>query len=240
MRRRTEIRLEMGQRALEFSRAHPSASPGYAIALKQLEEQLALATQLGDEQRRGLAEVRSATIEKDRHRRSIRRGHLVHLCGVAQRASIEDPELAQKFDLSRLPNRSLAFRAAARAMIEQAEQQKELLSKYGLVEEALQNAHQSIDRLDNLVERGAEGRRVHVGASASLGAATNEVARLVTILDGFNRFRFAGDPNLLAGWIASANIVGPPSSGGQSDGRVGGQGSSSGTAPEDDQVKPAA
>jgi hypothetical protein len=246
MKRRTEIRLEMGQRALEFSRAHPSESPGYAIALKQLEEQLALATQLADQQRQGIAEVRTATLEKDRHRRSIRRGHLVHLSGVAQRAAVEDPELAQKFDLPRIPKRGLAFRAAARAMIEQAEQQKELLSKYGLVEEALQNARQSIDQLDKVVERGAEGRRVHIGASAGLGTAANEVVRLVMILDGFNRFRFGGDPNLLAGWIASTNIVGPPGSGGQSDGRSGdhdgqgGQGSSSGTAPESGQVKPAA
>ena len=248
MRRRTEIRLEMGQRALEFSRAHPSESPGYATALKQLEEQLALATQLADEQRRGQAEVRTATLEKDRHRRAIRRGHLVHLSGVAQRAAIEDPELAQKFDLPRIPKRGLAFRAAARAMIELAQQQKELLSKYGLVEEALQSARQSIDQLDNMVERGAEGRRVHIGASASLGTAANEVVRLVKILDGFNRFRLAGDPNLLAGWIAAANIVGPPEgqavsrSDGQAVGRSGGQGSSPplDAPPQDGQVKPAA
>ena len=146
MKRRTEIRLEMGQRALEFSRAHPSESPGYATALKQLEEQLARATQLGGEQRRGIAEVRTATLEKDRHRRSIRRGHLVHLCGVAQRAATEEPELAQKFDLPRIPKRGLAFRAAARAMVDLAEQHRELLGRYGLVEEVLQNARQSLDQ----------------------------------------------------------------------------------------------
>ena len=239
MKRRNEVRLEMGQRALEFSRAHPSESSGYAVALKQLEEQLALATQLADEQRKGIAEVRTATLEKDRHRRSIRRGHLVHLCGVAQRAAIEDPGLAQKFDLPRIPKRGLAFRAAARAMIEQAEQQKELLGKYGLVDEVLQNARKSIDQLDSTVERGAEGRRVHIGASASLVAATNEVVRLVKILDGFNLFRFAADPNLLAGWISASNVVGPPA-GGQAVSRPGDQGSTPGTAAESGQVKPAA
>jgi hypothetical protein len=223
MKRRTETRLEMGQRALEFSRAHPSESPGYATALKQLEEQLARATQLAEEQRRGIAEVRTVTIEKERHRRAIRRGHLVHISGVAQRAAIEDPELAQKFDLPRTPKRGLAFRAAARAMIELAEQRKELLAKYGLVEEVLQNARQSIDQLEQVVERGAEGRRIHIGASASMGVVANEVVRLVRILDGYNRFRFGGDPNLLAGWTAATNIVGPPVSGGLADGRTGGQ-----------------
>jgi hypothetical protein len=82
-------------------------------------------------------------------------------------------------------------------MIELAEQQKELLSKYGMVEEVLQNARQSIDQLDQVVERGAQGRRIHIGASASLEVAANQVVRLVRILDGFNRFRLGGDPNLL-------------------------------------------
>jgi hypothetical protein len=221
----------MGQRALEFSRAHPSESPGYATALKQLEEQLARANQLADEQRRGIAEVRTATIEKDRLKRSIRRSHLVHVSGVAQRAATEDPELAQKFDLPRIPTRGLAFRAAARAMVELAEQRKELLGKYGLVEEVLQNARQLIDQLDGTVDRGAEGRRVHIGASASLEVVANEVVRLVKILDGFNRFRFGDDLNLLAGWIAATNIVGPPRVGGEAEGRRGGEGG---------QIKPAA
>lgn len=215
MNRRTESRLNMGKRALEFSQAHPSDSPGYATALRQLEEQLARATQLAEEQRRGIAEVRAATIEKDRLRRSIRRSHLRHFAGVAERAAGEDPELAQKFDLPRMPARGLAFRAAARTMVELAEQRKELLSKYGLVEEVLQHAHRSIDQLDQVVERGAEGRRIHIGASASLEVVADEVVRLVRILDGFNRVRFGNDPNLLAGWIAAANIIGPPRSGGE-------------------------
>jgi hypothetical protein len=125
-------------------------------------------------------------------------------------------------------------------MIELAEQQKELLSKYGMVEEVLQNARQSIDQLDQVVERGAQGRRIHIGASASLEVAANQVVRLVRILDGFNRFRLGGDPNLLAGWIAATNIVGPPARGGQAVSRSGGQDSSSGATPESGQVKPAA
>jgi|SRR3954469_23531532 len=224
MNRRTESRLSMGQRVLEFSRAHPSESPGYATALKQLEEQLIRATQLSEEQRSGIAEVRSATAQKEKLRRSLRRSHLVHFSGVAERAAAEDPELAQKFDLPRLPTRGLAFRAAARTMVELAEQRKELLAKYGLVEEALQNAREKIEQLDQLVERGSEGRRVHIGASATLEAVANEAVRLVKILDGFNRIRFGVDPNLLAGWIAATNIIGPPNS----------------ASPNNDQAKPAA
>jgi hypothetical protein len=223
MNHRTESRLTMGHRALEFSRAHPSQSQGYATAVNQLEEQLARATQLAEEQRRGQAEVRAATVVKDRLRRLVRRSHLVHFAGLAERAASEDAELAQKFDLPRMPARGLAFRAAARTMVELAEQQKDLLGKYGLVEEVLQNARESVNHLDQAVERGAQGRRVHIGASAALEAVANEVVRLVRILDGFNRVRFGSDSNLLAGWIAAMNIIGPPVSTSQAVSRSAGQ-----------------
>src|SRR3954468_24603698 len=210
MNRRTESRLSMGQRVLEFSRAHPSESPGYATALKQLEEQLIRATPLSEEQRSGTAEVRTATAQKEKLRRSLRRSHLVHFSGVAERAAAEDPELAQKFDLPRLPTRGLAFRAAARTMVELAEQQKDLLGRHGLVDEVLQNARKAVDELDRWAERGSEGRRIHVGASAGNEVAVNEAVRMVNILDSFNRARFADDPKLLTAWSAASNVVGPP------------------------------
>ena len=91
MNRRINSRLDMGHRALEFSRAHPMESPGYATALQELEELLARADQLAREQRRGTAEVRAATARKDELKRSIRRSQLVHIAGVAERAAKEVP-----------------------------------------------------------------------------------------------------------------------------------------------------
>jgi hypothetical protein len=32
----------------------------------------------------------------------------------------------------------------------------------------------------------------------------------VKVLDGFNRFRFATEPDLLAAWTAACNVIGPP------------------------------
>lgn len=210
MNRRINSRLDMGHRALEFSRAHPAESAGYLTALKQLEEQLVRADQLAEEQARGTAEVRAATARKDELRRAIRRTQLVHLAGVAGRAAKEAPGLAQKFDLPGIPFRSLAFRAAVRAMVEEARQQKELLVKHGLVEDMLDALGQSLDEYDQAVERGAEGRRIHIGAAANLEAVSDEVVQIVRLLDGYNRHRFAGDPNLLAGWQAASNVIGPP------------------------------
>lgn len=240
MNRRINSRLNMGHRALEFSRAHPVDSPGYVIALKQLEEQLTRANQLAREQQRGTAEVRAATARKDELKRSIRRSQLVHLAGVAGRAAKDVPELAQKFDLPRIPFRSLAFKAAARTMVEEAQQQKELLVKHGLVEQVLESLAQSLDQFDEAVERGAEGRRVHIGAAADLEAVAGEVVQIVRLLDGLNRFRFAAEPDLLAAWTAASNVIGPPVSGGQPDRRAGGQPGSPTTPAPGGQIEPAA
>ena len=240
MNRRTNRRLDMAIRALEFSRAHPVDSAGYASALKQLEEQITRANQLAEEQQHGLAEVRSATARKNVLKRTIRRSHLRHFASVARKASSGQPELAGQFDLPRLPFRGLAFRAAARAMVEAAEQQKELLVKHGLVEEVLENAHQSLDEYDQLVERGAEGRRVHIGASASLEVVTDGAIQNVKILDGLNRYRFATQPDLLAAWTAASNIIGPPPSGARVDDGTGSNRTPTAKPVQDDQVKPAA
>jgi hypothetical protein len=237
MNRQVSSRLEMGARALEFSRAHPVNSDGYTTALKQLEEQLARADQLAKEQERGTTEVRAATAHKSDLKRSIRRSQLVHLGRVAQRAAKEVPELAQKFDLPRIPVRNLAFRTVARTMVEEAQQQKELLVKHGLVAEILDTLGQSLDQFDQLVERAAEGRRIHVGAVAQLAAVSDEVVQIVKGIDGYNRFRFAAEPSLLAAWETASNVIGPPRTGGQADGRTE---TPSPTPPQAGQIKPAA
>jgi hypothetical protein len=54
-----------------------------------------------------------------------------------------------------------------------------------------------------------------VGASAELDALGEELTQVVRLMDGLNHFRFADDPNSLAGWESASNVVGPPRSGGQ-------------------------
>ena len=134
---RVNRRIEMGVRALEFCRAHQFQDPGYNSSVKQLEDQVAHAKLLGSEQERGIKQVHAATSRKSTLSRTIRRSQLVHLATIAQRAAKELPELEAKFDITGLPRRQLPFRTAARNLLEQAEQHKELLVKYGLVEEVL-------------------------------------------------------------------------------------------------------
>ncbi len=220
MNTRTRRRLEMGARALEFSRAHPDDSPGYTGAVAELEQLLVRADQLARQQVDGISAVRAASQRKKNLSRSIRQRQLVHVARAVERASQEMPQLAQKFTLARgyLPYQ--AFRTLARTIATEAEQHKELLIKHGLVERVLQSLVESLDQFDQAVAQGAEGRRVHIGAGVELDVVADEAVQIVKVHDGLNRFRFADDPDLFRAWQAASNVIGPPRTGGRADGHT--------------------
>ena len=80
-----------------------------------------------------------------------------------------------------------------------------------------------LTQFEQAVEQGTAGRRTHVGASAELEALAEELVRVVRLMDGANRYRFADDADSLAGWESTSNVIGPPRSGGQAVSRSGGQ-----------------
>jgi hypothetical protein len=207
--------IEMSNRVLNFSRAHPDPRPGYAAALARLEKSLAEADALAARQRDGINAVRSATAQKRALRRKMRRTQLVHLARVAESAATELPDIAEKFRLTREAVPYLAFRTAARGMSAEAQNQKEILVKHGLLDSVLESLSQSLDEFDRVVEQGIDGRRAHVGASAELAAVAEELTQVVRLMDGTNRYRFADDADLLAGWASASNVIGPQRSGGQ-------------------------
>jgi hypothetical protein len=209
MDRLTRSRLEMGARALEFSRAHPDDSPGYTATLAELEGLLARSEQLADQQRLGVQQVRAATARKRELRRGIRQQHLVHIAMAAQRAAREVPELTQKFVLARQPAPYLSFRSLARTLLSEAQERKELLVKHGLVERVLDGMARSLAQFDEALAQAAEGRRMHVAAVVELDVVAGDVVQLIRVIDGLNRFRFSGDPDLFAAWRSASNVVGP-------------------------------
>lgn len=210
MNAKTRRRLEMGTRVLDFSRAHPEASPGYTAALARLEERLARADQLATQQRDGIIQVHAAAMRKGNLRQTMKKGHLSHLARVAEVAAREVPELAQQFVLTRAARPYLAFRTAARSMAAEAQERKELLERHGLATMVLESLTQALDQFDSAIEQGAEGRRAHVGASAELVTVAEEVVQIVNLMDGFNRLRFATDPESLAAWESASNVLAPP------------------------------
>ena len=112
-------------------------------------------------------------------------------------------------------------------MVAEAQRQKELLVKHGLVERVLDGLRNRFRNSMQVVEQGAEGRRVHVGARADLDVVADEVVQIVRVIDGLNRFRFARDPELLAAWKSASNVTDSPRQPEK-------------TPPSGDQIKPAA
>ncbi len=212
MNAKARRKIEMGKRALKFSQTHPDPSPGYAAALARLENRLARAEQLATQQLEGILQVRAATAQKRELRRMMRRSQLAHIVSAAESAAIEVPELAQKFVTPPEGAPYVVFRTAARSLVAEAQNQKELLVRYGLTDTVLESLVQSLDEFDQAIEQGSEGRRSHVGASAELDAVADEVALIVRVMDGLNGFRFANDAESLAGWKSASNTFPAPSS----------------------------
>jgi hypothetical protein len=137
----------------------------------------------------------------------MRRTQLRHIARVAEGAAKQNPELAQKFLV--LPERVpyLEFQASARAILAEAQNQKELLVKHGLSEAVLEDLKKCLDEFDLVTEQSAQARAGHVGASIELDDVANEVVQVVNVMHGLNRFRFARDGELLSAWESVSNVV---------------------------------
>jgi len=200
----------MGKSVLEFSRLHPDTSAGFITAAARLQDRLVRAGQLARQQIDGRSEVHAATARKRDLRRLMRSAHLDHLASVAQLASVDDPELTQKFLFPTDANSNLAFQTAASSMAAEAQTRKELLIKHGLSEEVLTALENTLEEFQTLVEQGAAGRMAHVGASAELVTVAEEVVQVVKVMNGLIRLRFANQPELLAAWESASNVVATP------------------------------
>ena len=202
--------LAMGKAVLEFSRARPDASPGYTAALTALQQALERGDHSADQQRTGLLESRVATKRKGEVKRTLTQAHLPHLIGVARVAAREVPELEQKFVMKPGPRTYTAFVTAARGIASEAVARKELLVKHGLAESVLNDLLSTLDQFDAAEKQSAAARQTHVGASADLRAIAKEVADIVAVMDGLNRFRFMHDVESLAAWESARNIATAP------------------------------
>src|SRR4051812_36325875 len=86
-------KLEMAGRARDFSRRHPAHTPGHSAAIQRLEELLAKAEALAQQQVAGRLAVSSAVMNKEECRQEIHDtiGLIAMLALVAAR---EEPGLA--------------------------------------------------------------------------------------------------------------------------------------------------
>jgi hypothetical protein len=68
----------------------------------------------------------------------------------------------------------------------------------------------AIDLFDASVAETSSGTLDHVAARAELEELSDEVMRLVGMLDGINRYRFEGDPQLLVAWKTAKHVASGP------------------------------
>ena len=95
-------------------------------------------------------------------------------------------------------------------MLEQGQAEKELLLKHGLGATLLDELGAAIDQFDASVAETSSGTLDHVVARAELEELSDEVMRLVGMLDGINRYRFERDPQLLVAWKTAKHVVSGP------------------------------
>jgi hypothetical protein len=240
MNAQSRRKIEMGTRALEFSRAHPDTDAGSGVAVAKLEQLVARAGQIATAQRDGLIHARAASARKEELRRAMLAVPIAHLAEVGRLAAREDHELGKTFRFKPGASTFLAFRTAARGMAAQAQTRREVLMKYGLSESVLEQLGQMLDQFDAAVTLGNDGRAAHKGATLELRAVSSEIAQTVRVMDGRNRQRFQADGQLLGSWISASTVLGSPRGVPGAGGSAGTPAVPEGGAPAAGDVRPAA
>ena len=143
-------------------------------------------------------------------RRRLHHELIRHIVTVAEDAKLEQPSLAEHFRLPKGNEPNKAFLTAARMMLEQGQANRDVLLKHGMADKLLDDLGSTIQQFEASIDETSDGRRSHVGARAELDAVSDEVTRLVDVLDGFNRYRFSGDADLLAEWESARHVVAGP------------------------------
>jgi hypothetical protein len=201
-------KLDMAARARDFCRTHADNNLGYSAAVVRLEERLARAEALAQQQVSGQLAVSGAVVNKEQFREEIYKT-LGLLAGLAKPAAQEEAELTIGFVRPR-PNVShQAFLTRARVSAANASAHRDLLIRYGMPETFLNDLGAALDSFEQALNDKHNGRAAHVGARAELEAVASEIMLIIRQLDALNRFRFRNDAESLAAWKSARDIAWP-------------------------------
>ena len=209
MRAQLRRRLEMAERVRDFLRAHQTDGVGQGLGLAKLEELLQRAQVLAGQQRVGVAMTRQATKQRDEVRRALQGKILRYVRVVGKVAAKQKGELANQFPLPPGNASQQALLTAARATLEKATAEKDVLVTLGMSPQVLEDLAKALAGFDQTLEATRAGRREHVGASAELEAICSEIAEQVHLLDGVVQYRFGDDAELMGAWHSARNVAGP-------------------------------
>jgi len=209
MRAQLRRRLEMAERVRDFLRAHKTDGVGEGLGLAKLEELLQRAQVLAGQQRVGVAMTRQATKHRKEVARALQSTILRYLRVVGRVAAKQNGELANEFPLPPANATQEALVTAARATLEKATAQKDVLVTLGMSPQVVEDLTKALGEFERSLEATREGRREHVGASADLEAIGAEIAEQVHLLDGVVQYRFGDDAELMGAWASARNVLGP-------------------------------
>jgi hypothetical protein len=209
MRAKSRRVMNTGERVGEQAHANPGEDPRFLGLLTQLDGLNLQAKASAAAQRDGITQVRGATALKQSIQAEIRATHLPHLARVADHLAAVAPELEPALRLRGDARTIQGFLTTTNTIVAAAQAHRPLLVEHGLVESLLDDLVVRIDRFGQAVLQGVEGRRQHVGASAELQRITSEIRHVVRVMDGFQRLRFAKDPEQLAAWISASSLPTP-------------------------------
>lgn len=190
-----------------FSRAHPSADGSYTLVLDRLDGTISRMEELAKQQEGGYVSKHSASVHRADLRHRLQSGLLRHLVTVAEDAGTEAPAVAGKFRLPNSNGTHVAFRTGASEMLDEGRANRDLLVKHGLSETMLEELDAAIKEFDASLQETDDGKQSHVAARAEMKTLSDEIMRLVGMLDGFNRYRFHHDPELIVAWESAKHVV---------------------------------
>jgi hypothetical protein len=202
-------RLERAMRVRDFIRAHRTDGAGEATALTRLEELVQRADVLVAQQRAGRVATRAATMQREELRHVLQSKLLMYLAAVGAVAAKGNTELAPQFQLHTNHANNQDFLTAARAMLQQATAQKDLLVSRGMSAQLVDDLTATLAKFEQTLEATRAGRRDHVGASADLKSVLTEIGEQVRLLDGLVRYRFSDNAELMGAWASVRDVLGP-------------------------------
>ena len=201
-------KLDMARRARDFCRTHPSQNSGHTAAVARLEERLARAEALAQQQVTGQLAVSGAVAHKEQLREEVY-NTLALLAGLAEPAAREEPDLAVGFARPQIKFSDQVFLTRARVAAANGSAHRDLLIRYGMPETFLDELDTALDGFEQALNQKHNGRAAHVGARAELNAVTSEIMLTIRQLDALNRFHFRKDAESLAAWKSARDVAWP-------------------------------
>ena len=199
----------MARSARDFSRKHPLADAGYGAVVDRMDVAIDRMEVLATQQQGGYLTKHSSSARRQVLRRRVR-VLLVLLVTVARDAADDLPALLDLFRLPPSNATNATFQAFARKLLEQARGHQEPLVQHGLTATLPDDLAAALDEFDRSLAETAGGMQDHVSASAELDVLSDEVSRLVSMLDGINRYRFEREPEKLIAWESARHVVTGP------------------------------